>query len=186
MFEVRNLAILILNNIAPLLYVLSTRLLRYCHPEWRCRYWSNRELRKLGHLFQGDIINVSGWKDQDKEGGYYADYFPQKSSYSISNIKGEHGLSGQKNEIYLNLEEDLPDNLHKKFDVVFNHTVLEHVYDIRKAGANLCTLSRNIVIVVVPFMQPMHWEPESYLDYWRPTPFVFDKLFKENGFEIIY
>lgn len=39
------------------------------------RVWSNRELEKFGHLFSGKGVNVSGWKDIDKEGKKYRDYF---------------------------------------------------------------------------------------------------------------
>jgi hypothetical protein len=31
--------------------------------------WSNRELARFADLFEGDI-DVSGWKDMDKEGGF--------------------------------------------------------------------------------------------------------------------
>ena len=44
------------------------------------RIWSNQELRKFSHLFRGKVINVSGWKDCDKEGHIYRDYF---SNYDI-------------------------------------------------------------------------------------------------------
>lgn len=36
------------------------------------RIWTNEELRKIANLFQGRIINVSGERDQDKQGGYTA------------------------------------------------------------------------------------------------------------------
>ena len=32
------------------------------------RYWSNEELKKFAHLFKGSVINVSAWKDVDKQG----------------------------------------------------------------------------------------------------------------------
>ncbi len=176
----------IIDKISSFLYFLSTRLLRYCHPEWNPRRWSNAELRRWGNLFEGDIINVSGWDDRDKEGGCYSNYFSNKKSYTISNIEGAQGLTGAVNEIYFDLTWDLPKNLHKNYDVVFNFTVLEHVYDINKAFHNLCMLSKDIVILVVPFSQPVHWEPNSYFDYWRLTPFCLEKLFADNGFEIVY
>ena len=37
----------------------------------RHREWSNMELRKIAPTLTGDIINVSGWEDKDKEGGLY-------------------------------------------------------------------------------------------------------------------
>ena len=32
------------------------------------RIWSNKELKKFASLFSGEIINVSGWMDNDKQG----------------------------------------------------------------------------------------------------------------------
>jgi hypothetical protein len=176
----------IFEKLGSFLYGISTRILRVCHPEWKARIWSNRELRKFGDLFCGDIINVSGWDDGDKEGNFYCDYFPNKSSYVISNISGARGLTGAENEIYLDLSKELPKELFKQYDVVFNHTVLEHIFDIFKAVENLCNLSRDIIILIVPFIQEVHWEPGSYFDYWRPTNFALEQLFSKNGFEILY
>src|SRR5207249_4832495 len=63
-----------------------------------------------------------------------------------------------------------------------NHTVLEHIYEVRVAFANLCDLSRDVVLLVVPFLQPMHAE---YGDYWRFTPLAIRNLFDENGLKLL-
>ena len=149
------------------------------------RVWSNRELEKFGHLFSGKGVNVSGWKDIDKEGKKYRDYFSNISEYWITNYKSEaRGFQGnQENEIFLDLEEDLDESMHGKFDVVFNHTVLEHIFDVNKAFENICKLSNDIVIVVVPFLQEQHAE---YGDYWRFTPLAVEKLFQKNSMDMIY
>lgn len=68
---------------------------------------------------------------------------------------------------------------------MFNHTTLEHVFEVRKAFANLCAMSRDVVIVVVPFSQVQH-ESESYGDFWRFTPTCLRQLFEENGMTVIY
>jgi hypothetical protein len=149
------------------------------------RQWSNSELRKFAHLFAGDVINVSAWQDEDKEGGHYKDYFPKAHSYAISNFQSEiRGFQGYENEILLNLEEDLPRELEGRFDVVFNHTTLEHIYDFQQAFHNLCLLSRDIVIVVVPFLQEMH--AGAYGDYWRFSPQALDKMFGREHFNLLY
>ncbi len=171
---------------AEALHRFSTRLLQKAHPEWENRTWSNDELRRWGGLLQGDVINVSGWHDQDKQGGHYRDYFPQRSSYTISNIGGARGATGHPDEIFLDLTAELRGELHRRYDVVFNHTVLEHIYDIHKAVSNLCLLSRDLVVVVVPFRQQVHFDAGSFLDYWRPTPFALSALFGQNGFEVVY
>ncbi|MFW6283232.1 MAG: hypothetical protein ACOC1P_04245, partial [Minisyncoccales bacterium] len=91
------------------------------------RYWSNQELRKFSHLFSGKVINVSAWKDIDKQGNRYKDYFSNCSEYYLSNIEGKgKGIQGLNNEFKLDLEENLNPDLENRFDVVFNHTTLEH------------------------------------------------------------
>jgi len=151
----------------------------------RPRIWSNKELKKISHFFTGSIINVSGWKDYDKQGENYRDYFSSKCSYAISNYSGDHGFQGVSGEIYIDQEEDLKPEYIEKFDVVFNHTTLEHIYNIKKAFQNLCLLSKDIVIIVVPFLQELHYG-ENYKDYWRFSPYAIKKLFEENGLKLIY
>jgi len=147
------------------------------------RFWSNRELRRYAKLFRGDVVNVSGWRDEDKEGGRYRDYFTGATSYSITNYKAEaRGLQGTPGEIFLDLEQPLVSDLAGRFDVVFNHTVLEHVYECRVAFANLCKMSRDIVIVVVPFLQPYH---SDYGDFWRFTPLALQRMYAENNFALL-
>lgn len=148
------------------------------------RIWSNRELEKFSSLFSGDIVNVSGWKDLDKEGRYYRDYFVNAASYTITNFNtDERGFQGYENEIFLNLENQLPSELFNRFDVVFNHTVLEHVFDVNIAFKNLIMMSKDIVILVVPFLQQMH---ASYGDYWRFTPLTIKKMLENNGMSLLY
>ncbi|MDO5981658.1 hypothetical protein [Flavivirga spongiicola] len=147
------------------------------------RIWSNKELKKIAHLFEGDIVNVSGWKDIDKEGNYYKDYFSKASSYTITNYKSEaKGFQGFENEIFLDLEQDLPEDLKNKFDVAFNHTVLEHIFKVHKAIENICLMTKDIAIVVVPFLQAMHGD---YGDYWRFTPLSMERLFKEQNMKMM-
>ena len=148
------------------------------------RIWSNNELKKFAHLFTGDIVNVSGWKDRDKEGRHYRDYFINSTHYYISNYKSEYkGFQGFDNEFFLDLTKDLDEKYINRFDVVFNHTTLEHIYDVKKALKNLCLMSSDIVILVVPFLQQMHGD---YGDYWRFTPLAIKNLFEENGFTLVY
>lgn len=148
------------------------------------RLWSNQEIRKFAHLFEGDVVNVSAWKDVDKEGRTYRDYFYNAKSYSITNYEADaRGFQGQEGEIFLDLEKDLDPILEQKFDLVFNHTTLEHVFYVQKAFENLCKLSKDAVMVVVPFLQEMHTD---YGDYWRLTPQALERLFADNGFIMRY
>lgn len=150
------------------------------------RVWSNHELRKLAPLFSGHVANVSGWDDRDKQGGSYRNYFSSATSYSITNYLGERGFQNQSDEIHLDLTGDLPPELVKAFDHVFNHTTLEHIFEVRKAFSNLCSMARECVIVVVPFAQVEHEIEGSFGDYWRFTPSCLRAMFRENGFEVIY
>lgn len=149
------------------------------------RVWSNCVLKLMAHKFKGDIINVSGWKDKDKQGGSYRDYFTGLTTYSISNYVSEaRGFQGdQENEFFLDLQKPLDSNYKNKFDVVFNHTVLEHIFEVDIAFKNLCNLSKDIVIVVVPFLQEQH---ADYGDFWRFTPLTLERLFKKNNKQMIY
>lgn len=149
------------------------------------RIWSNRELAKFAHLFEGRVANISGWKDIDKEGRRYKDYFVNAAEYWVSNYKSDaRGFQGNlDNEFFLDLSVPLNSASVDGFDVVFNHTVLEHIFEMDTAFSNLCQLTRDVVIVVVPFMQEQH---ADYGDYWRFTPQAIDKLFKKNGLKTLY
>ena len=48
-------------------------------------------------------------------------------SFQIRGFQGD-----MENEFYLDLEKPLDKSLKQKYDVVFNHTVLEHVYEVQK------------------------------------------------------
>jgi len=147
------------------------------------RAWSNRELRRWSPLFHGDVVNVSGWRDEDKQGGHYRDYFVNATSYRLTNHDEKAcGLQGVDGEIALDLDVPVDPSLHRRFDVVFNHTTLEHVYNTHVAFRSLCELSRDIVIVVVPFLQPFHdGKDGAYSDYWRFSPAALGRMFGEHG-----
>jgi hypothetical protein len=147
------------------------------------RVWSNDILRKIAPIFNGNVINVSGWRDEDKQGGCYRNYFSSAESYSISNFGGYRGESADTDYV-LDLEAQLPDELEGRFDVVFNHTTLEHVYDVFLAVRNLCRMSKDVVIVVVPYIQEQHWS-NGFSDYWRFTPLGITALFRANGLETV-
>jgi hypothetical protein len=174
----------------------------------RPRLWSNKELEKVAPLFNGKVINVSAWKDRDKdvsyreyilgdydEGRRYKSYFKNASKYGVTNYpsegyRGEQenpSLDGYDYNYRIDLEEEqIPEKLYRKFDVVLSHTVLEHVFDVFTAFKNICNMSDDIVIIVVPFAQQVHYLEDGYKDFWRFTPFVLDKMFQKNGLEVIY
>lgn len=148
------------------------------------RIWSNRELARFASWFPGDVVNVSAWQDQDKEGRRYRDYFTAATSYTLTNYKSDmRGFQGTPGELFLDLTQPLDPVLERRFDVVFNHTTLEHVYEVQTAFRNLCAMTRDVVILVVPFLQPYHG---TYGDYWRFTPLALRRMFDEAGLPLVY
>ena len=144
------------------------------------RVWSNQVLRQIAPHLGGDVLNVSGWRDEDKQGGYYRDYFTSATSYGITNFgDGFRGELGS-HDLALDLEVNLPSEFHGLADVVFNHTTLEHVFDVFKAVRNLCLLSRDVVIVVVPAIQEEH-ATSGFGDFWRFMSGGLRRLFETNG-----
>ncbi|MBU1567482.1 MAG: hypothetical protein KJ630_17890 [Proteobacteria bacterium] len=154
-------------------------------PDWSPRQWSNRELLKLSGLFTGDIINVGAWRDEDKEGNFYKLYFSNAKTYTKTNYSGEDGLANLPDELFLDLSVPLYQDF-KTYDLVFTHTVLEHVHPLSIAFDNVCNLSRDCVLAVVPFIQCFHGRDGSYGDYTRFTPMLLEELFRKRGFEVVY
>lgn len=149
------------------------------------RYWSNSELRRIAPLFGGMVVNVSAWKDDDKEGRKYREYFVNASDYWVTNYKADaRGWQGNiSKELFIDLEKPIEPDNKDRFDIVYNHTTLEHVFDVFHAFSVLCELSKDIVIVVAPFMQEQHG---YYGDYWRFTPLCIERLFNHNGLQLVY
>lgn len=152
------------------------------------RLWSNKELRKvLQHLPRSRrVINVSGWRDRDKEGGFYRDYFAPEERYDISNYEADEARGGSQGTIALDLMGPLPANLRGSYDVAFSHTVLEHVVDPLFAFKQIADLSSDLVITVVPFKQKLHFEPGQYGDYFRMTPFSMRHFHEAAGLTVLY
>lgn len=150
---------------------------------FNARHWSNERLRVIGAHAKGAVINVSGGDDSDKQGGHYRDYFPAASGYRVSNFGDLAGLPG---EFALDLEaKTVPQGLAGGFDLVFSHTVLEHVFQIEQAISNICALSRDAVLTVVPFIQSYHADA-WYGDYWRFSPTAMARLFERHGFSTVF
>jgi hypothetical protein len=151
------------------------------------RVWSNHVLRAIAPRFTGEVINISGWLDSDKAGGRYRDYFSGASKYYISNHAGERGLAdaAATTDFAIDLEAPVPADRVGRFDVVFNHTTLEHVFDMFAAFDHLCAMTRDVVVVVVPFAQRMH-RTSSFGDYWRISPEGLRRLFERNGLTSVF
>jgi len=151
------------------------------------RRWSNAELRRICGAFEGDVVNVSGWRDEDKDGSTYREYFGNARSYRITNYvgtaKAEDGIEGS---VFLDLQGELPADLRGCCDVAFCHTVLEHIHDVPQAMRNIAEMTRDIAVLIVPFMQQEHYTDELYGDYWRFTPLGLKWLFEQNGMKLVW
>jgi len=152
------------------------------------RFWSNDELLNIVPYLTPDsrVINVSGWEDKDKEGGFYRNYFNEKSVYHISNYPSDTVRGGLHSDIAIDLNKNLPQKYINSYDCVFNHTVLEHVVDPNFSFKQMSLLTEDIIITVVPFKQKFHFEDGAFGDYYRFTPFIMRQLHNKNGFTILY
>ena len=160
---------------------------RHCMPGQHPRRWSNEELRRYAPLFDGDVLNVSGWRDEDKQQGHYRDYFVNARSYRITNYWGTDSPNdGAEGSVFLDLESPLPESMRGVCDLAWTHTVLEHVGNVEMAFRNLGDLTRDAVMVVVPWIQDEHYTAELYGDFWRFTPMGLQKLMGRAGLELVH
>ena len=77
---------------------------------------------------------------------------------------------------YLDITSEI--QIEEKFDLVLCTYVLEHIYDIKSAIKNLNFLlkEKGNLVVSVPFIYPLHDEPE---DFWRFTEHALKNLFSD-------
>ena len=82
------------------------------------REFSNDILRYYAPLFDGKIINVSGWKDGDFENGLYESYFPNATSYHISNAPtASKGVGSLESEIRIDLSKPIDSSRIQQFEL---------------------------------------------------------------------
>jgi hypothetical protein len=151
-------------------------------PARGARIWSNEEISLIASHVRGDVVNVSAWQDEDKQGRQYRDYFTEATSYHITNYDGWRGR-GLKADYTLDLQMPAPRELVGRYDLVFNHTTLEHIFDIHQAFRTMASISRDAMLIIVPFMQHLHGPKDG--DFWRPSPYAMRRLHSDAGLEIL-
>ena len=90
-------------------------------------------------------------------------FFQMLKVFLLLTFLGTEGSNNKKlkSQYNLDLEKKLDKSLINKFDVVFNHTTLEHIYDVELAIKNLSLMTKDIVIVVVSFIQEQHFDKKG-------------------------
>jgi hypothetical protein len=151
------------------------------------RSWSNDRLRFIAKSLPNfkNALNISGNFDSDKQGEVYQNYF-KAEKYIISSYVGDKTYSNPSKLFELDLDDDISkvaSEHSKNYDLVFNHTVLEHVKNPFQAFANLENLlaPNGILISVVPFIYKFHYSNGDFGDYWRFTPHTIDLLHKQSN-----
>jgi len=133
-------------------------------------------------------INVSGYLDSDKENNFYVNYF-RINNYVISIYDNDKSYSNRESAIIIDLDGSaIKENAthFQKYDLVFSHTVLEHVKNPFLAFSNLEYLlaPNGVLISVVPFIYKFHFSDGDFGDYWRYTPHSLKLLHEKTGLYI--
>jgi len=131
-------------------------------------------------LQEKNILEI-GIAGDDKPSGSYK-FFGKGNEWTTMDIN-EKWLPGVVGDI---TDAPFEDNT---FDLIIMTQVLEHIWDFRRALSELFRISKDYVIVDVPFMYPFHQDDmrqttwDNWDDYWRFTPSAFKKLLLEAGFK---
>jgi hypothetical protein len=154
------------------------------------RSWSNERLKFISKSLPefNNALNCSGHLDLDKQGSYYQSYF-KVEKYTISSFENDSTYSNPKKLFLLNLDEDcekVSEEHYQNYDLIFNHTVLEHVMNPYQAFANFENLlaPNGILICVVPFIYKFHFSNGDFGDYWRFTPHTMELLHKQFNLSV--
>ncbi|HBT80831.1 MAG: hypothetical protein UW46_C0012G0014 [Candidatus Yanofskybacteria bacterium GW2011_GWF1_44_227] len=97
------------------------------------RHFSNEMLREYAPVLDGSVINVSGWDDRDKEGGYYREYLTRKLSYAVPNAPSKQKGFGSMvdsgvEELGLDLMLPLRNELVGGDSMLFSTILLSNMY----------------------------------------------------------
>ena len=87
----------------------------------------------------------------------------------------------RKNEIILNLNEELPIIYEEKYDLVIDTGTLEHCFNVGVAFINMLKLLKTdgIVMSASPINYPNH-------GFWSFSPCVYENFFRENSWRMLF
>jgi SAM-dependent methyltransferase len=152
------------------------------------RKWSNYILKEWcdTNRYLGRVLNLSGNLDEDKFGMKYREYFDCQSYFVSNYSKGAFDFSLGNIRIDLEVETTLENQI-EKFDLVFCHTVFEHIKNPFVAMKNIASLlnDNGKFINIVPFQYLFHFEESLYGDYWRFTPHSLELLGQTVGLNMV-
>ena len=129
----------------------------------------NRFLKSISPDYKNlDILEIGSGdtnKNQSAE-----QIFPNAKVFVQTDVNNSYGHKHLDITSAIQIEE--------KFDLVLCTNVLEHIFDIKPAIKNLSYLlkEKGHLVVSVPFIYPLHDEPE---DFWRFTEHALKKLFSD-------
>ena len=128
-------------------------------------------------LFQSELINdVDRFGDAEMRDSvlfFKALGFEEVHAFDVSEYEGA--------DIIFDLNNELPENLLEKFDVVFDGGVIEHVFDVVTAFFNICNLCKKggIIFNVNPVYNYL------YNTFLNISPEMFIEFYEANEFRII-
>ena len=129
----------------------------------------NRFLKSISPDYKDlDILEIgSGDKNKNQSA---EQIFPHANVFVQTDINNSYGHKHLDITSAIQIEE--------KYDLVLCTNVLEHIFDIKPAIKNLNYLlnEKGHLVVSVPFIYPLHDEPE---DFWRFTEHALKKLFSD-------
>lgn len=148
--------------------LLETLLRRGANVALGTRGWSDRRVAAVADGFSGSVLEIgSGRQDLGAEAYSVRRLFAPAVDFTQSDVNPEFGHE---------VVDVTSMQIDQRFDLVICMYVLEHVYDVTTAVANLHRAVRpgGRVLVAVPHLYPYHDEP---IDFWRFTEHSLRLLF---------
>ncbi len=104
--------------------------------------------------------------------------------FKLYGFKEVHALDVsdyEKADIIFNLNDELPENLSERFDIVFDGGVIEHVFNIGKAFTNICRMTKvgGYIFSHNPTYNCLH------NTFWNISPEMFLDFYSANNYQIL-
>jgi SAM-dependent methyltransferase len=132
----------------------------------------NKFLKSISHNYKNlDILEIGSGDTRINQSAV--------NIFSNSKLFVQTDINKSYEHQYLDITSTI--EIEEKFDLVLCTNVLEHVFDFKTAINNLNYLLKENghLLVSVPFIYPLHDEPE---DFWRFTEHSLKKLFSDFKF----